>query len=351
MRIALVAPVEESIPAATYGGIERVVHLLDRGLAARGHDVILLASGGSVSRGRLIPLTEAPISAQGRDQDQAETAVQKEVAARRAARLVADLSPDVVLNHSWRLIDHLGSPPCPVLTTVHFPLDADPYRSIFIGRSQATYVSISWSQQRAADSLRFAANIYNGIDLADHHFSARAAGYLAFLGRVSPDKGLDLAIRAARQVGMPLRVAAKLDGVERPWFDAVIAPLLRGGDVELIGEVNASERDALLGGASALMHPSRWGEPFGLAAVEAMACGTPVVALRRGAADEVIRDGFSGVVVDEESALADAVVSALEIPRAQCRAHVAEQFNYTRMSVEYEDLASTARSRDPDAVT
>ena len=339
MRIALVAPVDESIPPRTYGGIEGIVHLLDRGLATRGHDVILLASGGSLSSGRLVLLTDAPIRAEGRDQDPAEVVVRKEAAAGRAARLLADLGVDVVLNHSWRLIDHLDSPSYPVVTTVHYPLDADPYRSVFLARPQATYVSVSWSQQRGIDSLRFIGNVYNGIDLAAHPFSARANGYLAFLGRVSPDKGLDLAIRVAQAVEMPLLVAAKIDQTQRPWFDAVIAPLLHGGGVELIGEVNAAERAALLGGANALMHPSRWSEPFGLAAVEAMACGTPVVALRRGAADEVIGHGSSGIVVDDESELANAVTRALGLSRVACRAHVEARFTHERMAAEYEELA------------
>jgi glycosyltransferase involved in cell wall biosynthesis len=340
VRIALVAPVDETIPPRTYGGIEAVVHLLDRALAARGHDMILLASGGSLSCGRLVPLTDAPITADGRERDPADTAACKEMAARRAARLLAGLDADVILNHAWRLIDHLDPLPCPVVTTVHYPLDTDPYRSLFLARPEATYVSVSWSQQRAVDSLRFAGNIYNGIDLAAHPFSARPQGYLAFLGRVSPDKGLDLAIRAARQVGMPVRVAAKIDGAQRDWFDAVIAPLLLDADVELVGEVTPAERADLLGGADALVHPSRWSEPFGLAAVEAMACGTPVVALRRGAADEVIDDGTSGIVVDHEGDLADAVTSALGLSRVACRTHVAARFTHTRMAAEYADLVS-----------
>jgi glycosyltransferase involved in cell wall biosynthesis len=210
---------------------------------------------------------------------------------------------------------------------------------MFLARSQATYVSISWSQQRALDSLRFAGNVYNGIDLKALPFSARSDGYLAFLGRVSPDKGLDLAIRAAREVGLPMLVAAKLDGIHRGWFDEVITPLLRSGGVELVGEVNAAERAELLGGAIALLHPSRWSEPFGLAAVEAMACGTPVVALRRGAADEVIDHGTSGIVVDDEDELAGGVRRALLLDRAACRAHVASRFTHLRMAAEYEELA------------
>jgi len=339
VRIALVAPVEETVPPRTYGGIETVVHLLDSALAERGHEVVLLASGGSESHGRLLPLTDAPITAEGRDLDPQDIVHKKESAARMAAQLLPDLGVDVVLNHSWRLIDHLDLLACPVLTTVHYPLDRDPYRSMFVARSQATYVSISWSQQRALDSLQFAGNVYNGIDLNALPFSARSEGYLAFLGRVSPDKGLDLAIRAAREVGLPLLVAAKLDGIYQGWFDAVIAPLLRSDGVELIGEVNARQRAELLGGAIALLHPSRWSEPFGLAAVEAMACGTPVVALRRGAADEVIDHGTSGIVVDDEDELASGVRRALRLDRVACRAHVASRFTHVRMAAEYEELA------------
>ena len=343
MRIALVAPVEERIPPTTYGGIETVVHLLDGALAERGHEVVLLASGGSKSHGRLLPLTDAPISAEGRDIDPEHVVQKKETSARLAAELLADLHVDVVLNHSWRLIDHLDRPPCPVLTTVHYPLDRDPYRSIFLARSHASYVSISWSQQRAIEgSLRFAGNVYNGIDLEALPFSARANGYLAFLGRVSPEKGLDLAIRAARKLALPIVVAAKLDRVYQGWFDAVIAPVLRGDGVEFIGEVDAAQRAQLLGGAMALLHPSRWSEPFGLAAIEAMACGTPVVALRRGAAAEVIDHGTSGIIVDDEDKLAAGVRRALLLDRVACRAHVASRFSHLRMAAEYEELAFSA---------
>ena len=246
MRVALVAPVEESIPPRTYGGIEAVVHLLDKGLVERGHEVMLLASGGSASRGHLVPLTDAPLTAAGRDVDPEDMVARKEAAARQAATALADLHADVVLNHSWRLLDHMDKPQCPVLTTVHYPLDRDPSRSVFLERPNAMYVSVSWSQQRAINSLRFVANIYNGIDLDALPFSDRSDGYLAFLGHVSPDKGLDLAIRAAHEVGTPLRVAAKLDRSQRPWFDAAIAPLFRGGGVELIGEVSAVGRAELL---------------------------------------------------------------------------------------------------------
>jgi glycosyltransferase involved in cell wall biosynthesis len=341
VRLALVAPAEESIPPRTYGGIERVVHLLDRELTSRGHDVVLLASGGSQSAGRLAPLTDAPITAGGRNLDKRELTARKEAAARRAATLLGELQPDVVLNHAWRVLDHLHTPGFPVLTTVHYPLDAGPYRSIFLARAQWSFVSVSHSQQQAAEWLRFAGNVYNGVDLQTLPFSARADGYLAFLGRVSPDKGLDIAIRVAQAVSLPLKIAAKIDRTHQPWFEEVIAPLLRRGGAELIGEVDTRARAAFLGGAHALLHPSRWSEPFGMAAVEAMACGTPVLALRRGAACEVIAHGTTGFVVDSEDELAHAARNVGELERAACREH-ASRFSHTRMAAEYETLAQTA---------
>lgn len=343
MKIAIVAPAEESIPPKTYGGIERVVHLLDRELARRGHEVFLLASGQSDSAGCLVPLTTAPISAEGRDLDPDELVARKEEAARVAASRLEEIRPDVVLNHAWRLLDHLRSLAYPVLTTIHYPLDTGPYRSIFLARAEWEYVSVSLSQQRACGSLRFAGNVYNGVDLETLPFSPRADGYFAFLGRVSPDKGLDIAIRVAQRVGAPLKIAAKIDRVHQPWFEEVIVPLLERGHAELIGEVNTGQRAAFLGGAQALLHPSRWSEPFGLAAVEAMACGTPVLALRRGAADEVIEDGTTGFLADSEQELAEKAAGVGEIRREACRAHAA-RFAHTRMAAEYEALAEEMSS-------
>lgn len=248
MKIALVAPVEESVPPRKYGGIEQVVHLLDGQLGQLGHDIFLLASGGSDSLGRLIPLTDEPLSAGGRDLETGELVACKEAAAERAAWLLAVLQPDIVLNHSWRLLDHAGSITLPVLTTIHYPLDAGPYRRVFLERPQGTYVSVSLSQQRAVESLSFAGNVYNGVDLEALPFSSLPDGYFAFLGRVSPDKGLDIAIRVAQDVCVPLKIAAKLDGAHRPWFDMVVAPLLERGGAEFMGEVDTAGRAALLGG-------------------------------------------------------------------------------------------------------
>lgn len=331
MRMTIVAPLEELVPPPGYGGIERVVALLDRELARRGHDVTLLASGGSTSGGQLVPVVPEPL---GRHLDVAT----KERAARQAAAALRDA--DVVLNHWWRLLDHVTSP-APVLTTVHYPLDTEPWRGNFLQRRQWPYVSISASQHRAAPSLHFVANVYNGIDVVAMPFSASAGQYFAYLGRLWPEKGVDIAIKVAQAAGVPLKVAAKLDHVHREWFDAEVMPLLRLGGVELVGELTAAQCGSFLAGALALLHPARWSEPFGLAMVEAMACGTPVLALRRGAAEEIISDGETGFVVDTEEEMVGAVRRIDALSRRACRVRVEEHFDYRIMADGYEALAET----------
>jgi glycosyltransferase involved in cell wall biosynthesis len=213
-----------------------------------------------------------------------------------------------------------------------------------LARDHATYISISAAQRRSAPGLRFAGTVYNGIDVASFPFSADRGSYLAFLGRVSPDKGLDIAIRTAQEVGVLLKIAAKVDVAQRPWFDEVIAPLVKRGGVDLIGEITAGEKGQFLKGALALMHPSRWSEPFGLAVVEAMACGFPVLTLNRGAAAELVEHGRTGFVVDDETALASAIGDLHQIDRSACRSHVAAKFDRRLMAEQYEKLALTMRN-------
>ncbi|MBL7494289.1 glycosyltransferase family 4 protein [Frankia sp. AgB1.9] len=344
MKIALIAPVEEAVPPPAYGGVEQVVHLLDRELTRRGHDVLLLASGGSRSAGRLVALLPAPLGAPHQDRDSAAYGAAKTAAARTAAEVIERERPDAVLCHTWRYLEHavLG---IPTLTTVHYPLDTPPYREIFAGYPAARYVSVSLSQQRLAPRARFIGNVYNGVDVASLPFIGSAGRYLAFLGRFSPDKGVDIAIRAAQRAGIPLRIGAKLDRGDREWFAAVIEPLVRRGGVELVGEISAADKGAFLGGALGLVHPSRWNEPFGLAAVEAMACGTPVVALRRGAAEEIVADGETGFVVEEEDAVVSALAKISNIDRAVCRAHVHQRFSQERMGAGYESLLRSEANR------
>jgi glycosyltransferase involved in cell wall biosynthesis len=340
MKIAIIAPVEETVPPRAYGGIEHVVHLLEHDLATAGHDVTLLASGGSSATGRLVTLTDGPLGVPGTARRVEQFRVIKQQAALRAARVIADEQPDIVLNHTWRAIEHLGAQPA--LTTIHYPLDHGEWRAVFAARSAAAYVSISYAQRRQAPALSFAGNVYNGIAVESFPFADRGGAYLAFLGRACPEKGLDLAIVAAQRAGMPLRAAAKVDESQRRWFDAVIEPLIRRGHVEFIGEISSREKGAFLAGAAGLLHPSRWSEPFGLAMVEAMACGTPVIALDRGAVSEIVEDARTGFIVEDEDGLAAAVGRLVEIERSACRNHVLSRFDRRQMCAGYEKLATNA---------
>jgi glycosyltransferase involved in cell wall biosynthesis len=344
MRITLVAPVEETVPPVAYGGIEQVVHFLDHDLAARGHEVTLLASGGSSAASRLVPLATEALGRPRNEREIKSFRALKNQAAQRAATIIAEERPDIVLNHAWRLLDYLRTSPS--LTTVHFPLDVEPYRSIFFARNHATYVAVSIAQRQHARGLRFEGTVYNGVDVEALPYSAGHGSYFAFLGRISPDKGLDIAVRVAQKVGILLKVAAKLDITERRWFDDVIAPLLRRGGVELVGEIAARDKGAFLAGALALLHPSRCSEPFGLAAVEAMACGTPVLTLNRGAAAEIVQDGRTGFVVNDEAALASAIDGLERLERSACRQYVASRFDRRLMAEQYEQLALKARDNE-----
>lgn len=343
MRIVLVAPIDETVPPTAYGGIEQMVHFLDHDLAARGHQVTLLASEGSSSPNRLFFISPRPSQRPLDDEGLISVRALKLQAARRAAEIIIDENPDVVLNHSWRLLDCVRRDA--LLTTIHFPLDAEPYRSTFLARNHAQYVAISHAQRGGGHGLKFVGTIHNGVDSSALPYCPEPGSYLAFLGRISPVKGLDIAIRVAQRVGIPLKVAAKLDYIDRAWFDDVISPLLNRGGVEFLGEITASDKGAFLGGALALLHPSRWSEPFGLAAVEAMACGTPVLTLRRGAAAEVVQNGVTGFVVDEEDGLVRAVDHLKQIARKACRDWVVSRFDRRIMADKYEQISCEALSR------
>jgi glycosyltransferase involved in cell wall biosynthesis len=343
MRIFLVAPIEETVPPVAYGGIEQVVHLLDHDMTARGHQVTLLASGGSSASSRLIPLVAKPLGRPATSEEAENFPVLKDRAARYAASVIAEEHPDIVLNHSWRVLDYLDR--SPTLTTVHFPLDAGPYREVFFARRHAAYVSISYSQRRDGHGLAFEGTVHNGIDVEAFPYSPAQGGYLAYLGRISPEKGLDIAIRVARKAGIPLKVAAKLDIANGRWFEEVIVPLIHGGDVELVGEISGHQKGTFLSGAMALLHPSRWSEPFGLAAVEAMACGTPVLALNRGAAAEIVDHGRTGFIAEDEDGLVSSLKRVSSIERPACRRHAAQRFGRQQMAERYEKLALRVRDR------
>jgi glycosyltransferase involved in cell wall biosynthesis len=342
MRIAIVAPVEESVPPPQYGGIEGVVYDLANGLITRGHEVVLLASGDSRIRGDFMPL--CPIALRHCAwYDHPDLIERSKVdAAETAARILATLKPEIVHSHMWRLLRLKHAIDLPMVTTVHYPLDVAHRRPGFT--QDGTYVSISMSQQHDGSDLRFVANVYNGIDVDSFRPSYAHGEYLLFLGRLAPEKGADIAIDVARSLGMRLILAAKLASVD--YWRNKIWPHVDGDKVLYAGEVNQIRKRQLLRGAYALLYPVRWNEPFGLAMVEAMACGTPVVALNRGGVGEVVADGYTGFLVDEPTEIASAVRKVASLSRRACRDYVKARFTASRMVDEYENIYAALTMAD-----
>jgi len=343
MRIAQVAPLQESVPPKCYGGTERVVHYLTEELVRQGHDVTLFASGDSETSARLVPVAPRALRLDpGCADPLAHHVLMLDQVFKRADRF------DVIHFH----IDYLHFPLCrlrgvPHVTTLHGRLDLPDLAAVFREFRDMPVVSISEHQRTPLLFANWQATVYNGIP--DSLYGAREGrgGYLAFLGRISPEKRPDQAIEIALRAGMEIKLAAKVDPVDREYFDTQIKPLLRHPLVDYVGEIGEDEKNAFLGDARALLFPIDWPEPFGLVMVEAMACGTPVIAFRRGSVPEVMADGESGFVVDD----IDGAVAALEridtLSRAGCRRVFEERFSAARMACDY--AAVYERMADPVA--
>ncbi|HMM41797.1 MAG TPA: glycosyltransferase family 4 protein [Thermomicrobiales bacterium] len=334
MRIAQIAPLYEAVPPRKYGGTERIVSLLTDYLVARGHDVTLFASGDSRTTARLIPCTTEALRLSPTTTDPIAPHI---AMLARVQELAGEF--DVIHNH----VDYLAYPfirqwRMPTVTTLHGRLDIPELPLIYRRFPDVQLVSISDSQRDplAPFGLRWVGRVYNAVDCRAFHPSRAHGDYLAFLGRVSVEKRPDLAVEVARRAGMPLKIAAKIDPRDREWHREHLAPLLDDPLVEFIGEVDDRQKAELLSGAAALIFPSSWPEPFGLAMIEAMACGTPVVALRYGAVPEVVADGTTGFICDSVDEMVAAVNCIDEIDRAACRARVEEHFSVPVMGAAYE---------------
>ena len=337
MRIAQVAPLFESVPPQYYGGTERVVSYVTDELVRRGHDVTLFASGDSRTTARLVPVI-------GR-----ATRLNHDTHGVLSAEFIRELGMvfsragdfDVIHCH----LDYLAFPfhgltPTPTVHTVHGRLDLPYLRPVYRQFRTVPLVSISDAQRAplAPIGVRWAGTVYHGLPVERYAFAAQDRGYLAFLGRIAPEKQADLAIEIARRVGLPLRIAAKVDAADRAYFERVVAPLLDDPLVEFLGEIGEDAKPAFLGGARALLFPIDWPEPFGLVMIEAMACGTPVVARPCGSVPEIVVHGRTGFLADTLVELADAVKRLDEIDRAACRRHVEERFSAARMAEDYEGV-------------
>jgi glycosyltransferase involved in cell wall biosynthesis len=333
LRIAQIAPLYESVPPQLYGGTERVVSWLTEELVGLGHEVTLFASGDSRTSGHLVPV--CPI-ALWRDPEVRETLPQH---MRMLELVFRDLSRfDVIHFHCdyihFPLVQRL---PCANVSTLHGQIHLHDVKTLFGEYSELRLVSISHAQRRPLPGANWQATVYHGLPRSLHAFEPNSGNYLAFLGRISPEKRLDRAIEIARRAGMPLKVAAKIYDEDRPYFESTIAPLLSKSHsfVEFIGEVGGERKNEFLRGAAALLFPIDWAEPFGLVMIESLACGTPVIAWRNGSVPEIIEHGATGFVVDTLDEATACVGRISEIRRARCRRTFEERFDSHRMALDY----------------
>jgi glycosyltransferase involved in cell wall biosynthesis len=331
MKIAQIAPLMESIPPRLYGGSERVVSYLTEELVAQGHDVTLFASAQSITSARLVPCCEQPL---------------------RLNPAVRDIIPYYML-----MLDKVRGVACEfdilhfhidqfhfplfhemagrTVTTLHGRQDLPDLHHLYRGFPDMPLVSISNAQRRPIPDANYVGTVYHGLPRDLTLTLNPRGGYLAFLGRISPEKRVDRAIAISRAVGLPLRIAAKVDRVDEVYFRAEIEPLLNQPGIDYIGEIDDRSKQSFLGEARALLFPIDWPEPFGLAMIEAMACGTPVLAFRHGAVAEVIDQGVTGYVVDSVDEAVCALGRVVALDRSAVRRRFEERFTVSRMAHDY----------------
>jgi glycosyltransferase involved in cell wall biosynthesis len=332
MRIAQVAPLAESVPPKLYGGTERVVSYLTEELVRLGHAVTLFASGDSETSAELVDCAPRALRLDAALRDPlAPLALMLERVRARAHEF------DVLHFH----IEHVHLPlfrplARKTLTTLHGRLDIPCLVPLYREFSDMPLASISNAQRAPLPFANWAGTVYHGLAAEVCPFNPAArGGYVAFLGRASPEKGLERAIEIARRAGMRLRIAAKIDRPDQDYFNQVIKPLLREPGIEFIGEVDEAQKPSFLGNATALLFPIDWPEPFGLAMIEAMSCGTPVVAWPHGSVPEIVEQGVTGLVVDSVEAAAGALGAAARLDRSRVRARFEERFSASRMARDY----------------
>ena len=332
MKIAKIAPLIESVPPRFYGGTERVVSYLTEELVRLGHDVTLFASGDSVTSARLVSCATTALRLHPNVRDP----IPYYMLMLDRVRECAD-EFDVLHFHIDQFHFPLFRPLAGrTLTTVHGRQDLPDLRPLYFGFNEMPLVSISDGQRAPIANANFVATVYHGLPLNLHRPTFNPNGdYLAFLGRISPEKGVDRAIKVAQTVGIPLRIAAKVDRADEAYFREQIAPLLKGPGVQFIGEINEQEKTEFLGQALALMFLIDWPEPFGLSMIEAMACGTPVLALRRGSVEEVVEDGLTGHIIDSVEQAAITLPRVIALDRRAVRRRFEERFTATRMAKDY----------------
>jgi glycosyltransferase involved in cell wall biosynthesis len=331
MHIAQVAPLTEAVPPKLYGGTERVVSWLTEELVALGHEVTLFASGDSVTNARLEAMWPRSLRLDGSVRDpNALHIVLLELVYRRASEF------DLIHFHlDYYPFSLFSRQPTPFVTTMHGRLDLPEHQPVFDEFSSVPVVSISNAQRRALPQANWVRTVHHGLPEGLLRPKPIKPSYFAFLGRIAPEKGLDRAIRIAEHCGVPLKVAAKVDKADREYYEEQIRPLMNSPLVEYIGEINDADKSEFLSGAIALLVPIDWPEPFGLVMIEAMACGTPVIAFNRGSAPEVIEDDLTGFIVEDVNGAIGAVDRLGHLSRERIRRRFEERFTARRMALDY----------------
>jgi len=347
MKIAQVAPLFESVPPKLYGGTERVVSYLTEELVRQGHELTLFASGDSITAANLYPICERALRLEGHKivDPIAHHVRMIEIVAREAHRF------DVVHFH----VDYLHFPvtrrqPMTALTTLHGRLDLSDVLPLYREFREIKLVSISDAQRAPMPWANWVGTVHHGIPGRLYHPQEKPGKYLAFLGRISPEKRVDRAVEIARRVGMPIRIAAKIDAVDREYFDSKIRKLFDDPLVEFLGEIGDHEKSEFLGNAFALLFPIDWPEPFGLVMIEAMACGTPVIAYDLGSAPEVLDEGTTGFLVNNIDDAVRAVGRIGSLDRRICRQVFEERFSARQMCLNYLDVYERLSSPAPDEI-
>ena len=331
MRIAQIAPLFESVPPKYYGGTERVVSYLTEELVRQGHDVTLFASGDSVTKAKLVAACRRSLRLDKHCKDQmAHHILMLENVFQRIEEF------DIIHFH----IDYLHFPlsrrhSFAHLTTLHGRLDIPDLSPLYQEFRDMPVVSISHAQREPLPWINWQETVYHGLPNGLYRFRPEPGKYFAFLGRISPEKRVDRAIEIAKQVGIPLKIAAKVDRIDKDYFESVIEPLLRDPLIEFIGEIGDGEKDAFLGNAYALLFPIDWPEPFGLVMIEAMACGTPIIAYNHGSVPEVMEEGKTGFIVKDLKSAIEAAKRVSELSRDRCREVFEKRFTANKMANHY----------------
>jgi glycosyltransferase involved in cell wall biosynthesis len=333
MRIAQIAPLTESVPPKLYGGTERAVSYLTEALVELGHDVTLFATGDSVTSAQLVPVWPRALRLDPGIRDRiAPHMLLLETVRRRAEQF------DVLHFHmDYYSFSLFARQEVPFVTTLHGRLDLPEQQPVFDTFGSAPVISISDSQRQPLPQAKWVSTVYHGLPEKLYQPMDIEQRYLAFLGRISPEKRVDKAIRIAERCGLRIRIAAKVDAADHEYFETQIKPLLALPHVEFIGEIADSDKAEFLSGAYALLFPIDWPEPFGLVMIESMACGTPVIAFNRGAVPEVIDEGVTGFIVEDEIGAIAAINRLPLLSREKVRRRFEERFTAHRMARQYLD--------------